>query len=236
VNPHDEIYQTKEGWWVLKNDTHLSRWVEQAQRLDHDRPVLDIIEPHIKPGSTVIDVGAAIGDHTIAYLKKVGRSGTVIAIEPHPYQYECLIRNCPQSINYRYALGEKYETVFLFMQPDIVAGSRLIDPELQWPGLYVEKFPLDALGFNRGEVSLIKIDVEGCEPEVLRGGRQTIRAGRPVIWLEINPTALGRQGHSVEEIQAFLTEENYTVARAYPDGASWDGFQGAQCDFLCTPI
>jgi FkbM family methyltransferase len=235
VNPLDEIARTPEGWWVLKNDTHLSRWVEEGKRLDHDTPVLGILDPFIRPGSTVIDVGAAIGDHTLFYLKKTGPDGKVIAIEPHPIQYECLIRNCPQADSYSYALGDKRETVFLFMQPDIVAGSRLIDPELQWPGRWVEKALLDDLPFKKDQVSLIKIDVEGCEPEVLRGGRETILASRPAIWLEINPIALGRQGHTVKEIQDFFSENDYEVARSYPDGAGWDGYQGAQCDMLVLP-
>ena len=46
----DQIMQTPEGWWVLKEDTHLSRWVEQGKRLDHDTPVLEKIRPYIQPG------------------------------------------------------------------------------------------------------------------------------------------------------------------------------------------
>jgi len=101
----DQIMQTPEGWWVMKHDTHFSRWVEQARRLDHDQPVLQKLAPYIKPGSTVYDLGAALGDHTIFYLNLVGPQGIVVAIEPHPVQFECLKRNCPRAYCVPYCTG-----------------------------------------------------------------------------------------------------------------------------------
>jgi FkbM family methyltransferase len=236
VTIDEQIIRTAQGWWVLKDDTHLSRWVEQAQRLDHDQPVLmGVLYPYIRVGSTVIDAGAAIGDHTHFYLNCVGRGGTVYAFEPHPIQYECLIRNCPRALNYRYALGEEPGAVWLFHQPDIVAGSRLIDPALQWPMSAAERVLLDDIVVDKTNVSLLKIDVEGCEPEVIRGARAIIKASRPAIWMEVNPEALERQNHTTEELRLLLEEINYRVIRAYPDGADWQGYGGHQCDMLCVP-
>lgn len=229
----EAIIQTAQGWWVLRNDTHLSRWVEQAQRLDHDQPVLQKLLPHIRRGSVVYDLGAALGDHTIAYLQAVGPEGKVVAFEPHPLQYECLKRNCPQAICLPLAVGDSEGEVYLFQQPDIVAGSRLIDPALQWPMNKCRRVTIDNNCLVPGEVSLIKVDIEGCEPAALRGARKTIWQHRPTIWIEINPEALERQGHSVNELRDVL--ENllgYHVEEFYPDGASWDGFEGAQCDAL----
>src|SRR5260370_16919171 len=66
-------------------------------------------------------------------------------------------------------------------------------------------------------VSFMKIDIEGCEPEALRGARQTIMRHRPVIWIEINPEALIRQNHSVLELRNLLENElSYQVAEFYP--------------------
>jgi FkbM family methyltransferase len=232
----DQLMQTPEGWWVLKSDTHLSRWIEQAGMLDHDQPVLKKLAPYISRGSTVIDCGAALGDHTIFYLQKVGAQGQVIAFEPHPLQFECLRRNCPQAICYRAALGDREDSVWLFHQPDIVAGSRLIDPALQWPMSQVARTRLDQiLGRLDSPISFIKIDVEGCETEVLRGANRTIMTHRPVIWCELNPIALERQHSSVAELGSALEELRYRVAEFYPAGADWNGYEGNQCDLLCLP-
>ena len=135
----DQILQTPEGFWVLRDDTHLSRWIEQGQRLDHDTPVLEKLRPYMRPGSTVIDAGAALGDHTAYYLDCVGPEGKVIAIEPHPVMFECLQRNCPRALCLRCALGDSERQVMLFHQPDIVAGSRLVDPAFNGQGAWFSK-------------------------------------------------------------------------------------------------
>jgi hypothetical protein len=63
---------TKHGFAVLENDQWISRWAEEEGRLDHDQNMLPLILKHIYRGDTVVDVGAFIGDHTIAYSEKVG--------------------------------------------------------------------------------------------------------------------------------------------------------------------
>jgi FkbM family methyltransferase len=235
--PEDQIMRTPEGWWVLIDDTHISRWVEQTHRLDHDQTVLQQLHQYIRPGSTVIDAGAAIGDHTIFYLNAVGEDGKVYAFEPHPLQYLCLVRNCPRALCYPEALGETFGKVHLFHQPDIVAGSRLIDPKLQWPMSECDRVLLDDVVIEKDDVSFIKIDVEGCEPEVLRGAREILAKSRPMIWFEQNPEALQRQGHSIDEVRNLVAELGYQVVRFYPDGSSWQGSpdQKSQCDVLIAP-
>jgi FkbM family methyltransferase len=233
----DEIMQTREGWWVMKHDTHFSRWVEQAQRLDHDQPVLQKLAPYIKPSSVVYDLGAALGDHTVFYLNAVGPKGVVIAFEPHPVQFECLKRNCPMALCIPCCVGEVQDEVWLFHEPDCIGGSRLIDPARQWPMTKHRRVTIDDNCAIAGHVSFMKIDIEGCEPEALRGARRTIMQHRPVIWIEINPEALRRQNHTTEELKLLLEDGlNYRVAEFYPPGGGWNGFGEGQCDALCLPV
>jgi len=234
----DQFTLTPEGWWVLKHDSHLSRWVEETKRLDHDQYVLQkYCAPYIKPGTVVYDLGAAIGDHTIFYLNAVGPGGVVVAFEPHPLQYECLRRNCPKALCYPYVVGETEDYVWLFHEPDCIAGSRLIDPSLGWPMTQHKRVIIDkAIDSFKEPVSFMKIDIEGCETEGLRGARETIMRHRPVIWIEINPEALIRQKHSVLELRNLLENElSYRVAEFYPPGGDWNGWQGQQSDALCLP-
>lgn len=234
----DQIQQTAQGYWVLKHDTHFSRWIEQAQRLDHDQPVLQKLARYIQPGSLVYDLGAALGDHTLFYLKQVWPGGIVVAIEPHPVQFECLRRNCAEALCLPYAVGEtRSEAVWLFHEPDCIGGSRLVDPACQWPMTSHRRITIDQDCVFDKRCSFLKVDIEGCEPEALRGAREMIMRDRPVIWIEINPEALARQNHSSNELRDVLENQlQYRVAEFYPEGGSWDGFGTGQCDALCIPL
>jgi Methyltransferase FkbM domain len=86
-----------------------------------------------------------------------------------------------------------------------------------------------------GKLSFIKIDIEGSEVGALRGARKTILEHRPTIWIEINPIALERQGHSAQELQDVVEDLGYKVAEFHPPGAGWHGYKDAQCDALLLP-
>jgi tRNA A58 N-methylase Trm61 len=53
-----------------------------------------LIQQLLPNGGTFVDVGAHVGFHTINAAKSVGNQGTVVAIDPQPYNCERLLRNC----------------------------------------------------------------------------------------------------------------------------------------------
>lgn len=54
--------------------------------------------------------------------------------------------------------------------------------------------------FKIPNVDLIKIDVEGWEPEVLDGAKETISKWKPMVMVEFNKDGLLRHGHSFQDI------------------------------------
>ena len=90
-----DILRTPMGIHVLKDDTHLSRWIEREHRLDLDANIVEIAGgAHLIPeGGGGINAGAALGDHAVAYSQIVGASGHVYAFEPDPVTYEALRQN-----------------------------------------------------------------------------------------------------------------------------------------------
>jgi len=231
-NPN--IKQTKEGIWVLVNDSHISRWVEEKGSLQHDYETLPQILAEIQPGDTVIDVGAFIGDTTASFLERVGSEGEVFAYEPNMDAWECLRRNCPKAHCLPYALGVAgpSDAVFLELVPSENAGARHLrkfgfDKE---KGDSVQVASLDSDNLKRCD--LIKIDVEGMELSVLRGAEQTINRFHPKLVIEINEAALARQGSSAEEISHWLSKHGY----------KWQPLQSnitassPQYDIFCTYI
>src|SRR6185295_1550740 len=163
----DGIHQTKEGWWVLDNDTHISKWVEEEFRLDHDQWGLNRILPEINNGDVVVDAGAFIGDHAVAYQKAVGKTGNVICFEPQPLAFECLSRNMERGPkNYMLhdrALSDANISCFFEITPN-AGASTIVTDNTDCPTT-VKAITLDSFNFDR--VDFFKIDVEGHELKVL---------------------------------------------------------------------
>jgi hypothetical protein len=64
---------------------------------------------------------------------------------------------------------------------------------------------LDDLLKNVARVDVMKIDVEGAEPRVLRGAARVLeRSPRITLFLELNPSALGASGSSPQELLGLL--------------------------------
>ena len=207
------------GIAVLDGDSHISRWVEEEGRLDHDQNALPIILGYIKDGDVVVDAGAFIGDHTIAYTKAVGKTGRVMAFEPNPSAYECLVHNCPEAMALNLGLSDRSGE--LKMAIDVNAGASHVGDG----GQLINVVALDSMPFQR--LNFIKMDVEGMELRALLGAKKTIEAHRPIMWIEINVGALKRQGVVPAQIFDVLHGMGYEF-EPYPDEG------GMQYDILCV--
>lgn len=232
----DGIHQTKEGWWVLDNDTHISKWVENEFRLDHDQWGLTKILPEINQGDTVVDAGAFIGDHSVAYLKAVGEKGNVICFEPHPLAFECLARNMflarvtGEYVVHDRALSDKNGSYFLEVNPN-AGASTIVPPESESKNCTVIKaVTLDS--FNLQRLDFFKIDVEGHELKVLQGAEQTVARCRPKLLIELNKWALIKQGTSALEIFNWLKAHGYKWSSVQPLNIA----DPPQYDILCRPL
>jgi FkbM family methyltransferase len=227
------LEETPQGIWVVKNESPLSDWVRQSGRLDHDQTLIPKACQYISPHSVVIDVGANIGDHTIAYCRATGPEGIVIAYEPHPLACECLRRNCPEALAFQCAVGATIGQTPFSPEPCNVGASFLSEEATMMVNITTldSDFSkiLSPLGWKK--VSLIKIDAEGAEPEVLQGAEQLITQYRPVLVLEINMPALARRGHNDGEIRAFMEKHGYRIELIPPDF----GWSLPQFDILCLP-
>jgi FkbM family methyltransferase len=183
--------------------------------LAYGGPEVQALHQLVEHGSTAVDIGAHVGAYTYALCQHVGTNGHVIAVEPIPDLADLLRRATTR-------LGLPV-TVF-----DCALSSRDGEADLlipvhkgiRRPGLAtLEKH--SAAGLRRqvslrrldelcrdvpGRISFIKIDVEGHELEVLRGGINTLRRHRPNLLVEIE------QRHSpvpIGETFQFLTSLGY---------------------------
>lgn len=207
------------GIAVIEGDTHISKWVIESNRLDHDQYALPIILEHICEGDWVVDAGAFIGDHTKAYLEAVGDSGSVFAFEPNPEARECLAHNCPDAEILPFGLSDLDVEVGM-VENENRGASRLVEGQ----GIYLVK--LD--DYHLPQLDFLKLDVEGYELRALRGARKTIEVHMPTMWIEINEGALAWHHTTGKEVMDWVEALGYEV-KAYPND------KADQYDILCLP-
>lgn len=210
---------------TIENDTHISRWVLESGKLDHDQNTLPLLNPYIHKGFTVVDVGAFIGDHTEHYVNRVGRTGKVYAFEPNPPAFECLKYNMDRYPNVaclNFGASDKSHGMALATDPNMGA-SHAVD------GNAVKCITIDSL--ELAECHFIKMDCEGMEIKALDGAKATIAKHRPTMLIEVNRGALKRQGASAEALFMWLDVHGYTYGNIYKG----QGMTDEQLDILCIP-
>lgn len=197
------IKRLPNGIAVIERDTHLGKWVQESGQLFSEATRADFA-PFIKPGDHVIDVGACIGNYTALFLELVGPSGTVSAIEPNPEPFQCLQINCPKAHCFQIGCSDECDSCSIDNRDDNIGAAFLIP--CHFGG--IKCHTLDCL-FPTEMPSLLKIDVEGMECEVLEGARKLLERSKPVLFIEYNARTLPRSNKTIADLRALLKSLGY---------------------------
>ena len=141
---------------------------------------------HILEGDVVLDVGANVGAFTLCASRLVGGPGAVYAVEPIADNLRCL-RACVEANGLHNvsvvdcAAGESSGDLVMHLSE--ASGQHSAVLGLSERAVTVPKRRIDDIIDDIGisSVGFIKIDVEGYEPEVIRGASASIARFRPVI-------------------------------------------------------
>jgi FkbM family methyltransferase len=142
----------------------------------------------VKPGMTVLEIGANIGAHTVDLSRLAWPGGVVHAFEPQRLMFQVLCANvalnsCRNVVTHQAAVGATGGTVLV---PSLDPEARNNFGGLSLPGAQqgetVPVVTVDGLGLPACHV--IKLDVEGMETEALRGAAATIERFRPIMYVE----------------------------------------------------
>lgn len=164
------------------------------------------------------DVGSSIGVNSISAAKKMPK-GSVIAFEPEEKIVERLNKNISlNNLNnikvLRVALGREDGTGLLSSD-----GADSFSPRMSSMGFTgaheVQIRSVDSL-LDHGEIfypTVVKIDVEGMEMDVLSGMNKLLDSARKprIIFLEIHPEFIANFGYSVEDVTNILVENGYKI-------------------------
>jgi FkbM family methyltransferase len=191
----------------------------------------------VSRGFTIIDAGANNGVLSLEFAKMVGENGNVVSIEPHPANIERFRFNL--SLNkfvnidlIEKGVGAKAGESFISIVDENNLGKTRIQTEKEG-GLEIEIRTLDYIvNSNQLEqVDLIKIDVEGFEMEVLKGGFETIKKYQPKLFIELDDSNLREQGSSASEVMVFLKFNSYTSVHAESQELIDSDFDFTNCHF-----
>ena len=162
-----------------------------------------LVASYLRPGMTLVDVGANVGYFTLLGAQRVGPAGRVIAYEPSPYAYDRLSRAVRENglahvtaINA--GLSDVPGRLPIYWDKNSVNHTPTMvphdNPNLQCVDVAVKTLDSEAESLALGQIDLIKIDVEGYEPHVLEGARQLLAQRRVrAVLCEFNEHWLGRR-------------------------------------------
>jgi len=218
---------TNEGFAIVERDTHIGKWVEENRRLDFDQNALPVILPHFKKDGTIINVGANIGAYAYAFRYLANE---IICFEPNPEAYECLVHNLSRYNNfflYPYAVSNKKTGYSVKCDNDNIGMAHI---ELAEDSTN-ETVVLDGLTHLK-DLSMILMDCEGFELEVLQGSQGIISKFKPILVIEINNATLSRNNKTPNDIYKWLEDAGYRYRNIYKE----QDLSGDQLDIICFPI
>lgn len=210
-----KVLRTRYGFLM---ELDLQDWIPQEIYLTgvFEPGCSNLLSALLKPGDTVIDVGANIGYFTLLGASLVGNSGRVLAVEPNPEVRAQLERNLSRNGMrnvqlFDCALSDAEEELTLFIgPPDNTGISSFRTPRDSTRSITVRTIPFD-IGFPPAQTraAMVKVDVEGAELRVLRGMRHYLARNSPDLIIELSPDYLQDLDANIFELYDLLAEHGY---------------------------
>jgi len=206
-----------EGLLIYSNDTMGAYIIWEGVA---EKKLLDIIIRNLNfdpKKYSCLDVGANIGNHSVFFSKYFNK---VISFEPQKEVFEVLKLNTSKKNNIvinNFGLSEFDQKNVIIKVPKTKRGMGSTSFNLNDFDYYEEKIDLknyDSL--NNKEISLIKIDVEGSELNVIKGMVKSIKTYKPIICFEYNPFEGGnKRNNSIINVLEKLDYNEFYVMNTH---------------------
>ncbi len=190
-------------------------------RGQYEKKVIDLFKKILKEGSVSVDAGAYIGTHTLVMAKLAGRTGRVLAFEPHPDIRGKLTENVelndlPNVKVFGSALSDREGKMTLFSYSDRMLDkgtSSLYELNDLEKSFEVETSTLDKVVAEEGlkRLDLIKIDTRGSDFPIMKGAAGSIKKFNPAVIFEYNRDNWDRAGFEWKDAKTFFGQNGYSL-------------------------
>lgn len=197
------------------------REIRRAHDIEIESELINHMRSAIQPDDVLYDVGANIGLVTILLAKQsTGSIADVLCFEPEPRNFDQLCNNIQlnrleQQVScHQMALGASEGEIALHVRGTAGEGRHSIATDKgATDSIQVKLTTMSRVAGETGKhPSIIKIDVEGAEGQVLAGMEQLIANSPPrEIFMEIHPKGDGDAMPSGEPIHAWLEQRGYSM-------------------------
>ncbi len=196
-----------------------ARWSRYYEP-DYEQENYTFLTSFVKPGMTVIDIGAHIGLFSAYTSQLVQSTGKVYCLEPTPNTFDVLketirLNKCDNVVPIQAAASaSEGEAIFYISDTAVCNSNSLVKnkPEGEAAGYPVKLETIDGLVKKYSlKPDLIKIDAEGAELDVLKGGVNTFQSIKPVLVLGLHPAFIIQKGDSLTEIWDLLFSCGYVI-------------------------
>jgi FkbM family methyltransferase len=208
-------------------DTNSLDSIDYLLEWDMEAHFLPVFRSFLRPESVVLDIGANFGLYTATSATFVKDSGRIYAFEANPHTFDLLTRTLyanrltqkPNVIAVNALVGDRPGRGTLYYLPQFLGGATMTDlahwgrerQSVECDVITIDEFLPDGLA-----VDLVKIDVEGHEPYVLRGMQNTVRRSPSIrIFIEFVEAFLA---HTVdaEQFAAEIHSWGLRICRVLP--------------------
>lgn len=194
------------------------RAAHRNYRDGHEADLFRCLRQIVRPGDTVIEVGASVGIFTVLLARWLAPNGRIFAFEPAPMakaalgdhlnlnHVEGIVTVIPDALSDSAGQARFYVEGTSGQNTLSATHSRLPNAEC----ISVAVNTLDAFCQAKDvKPNLIKIDVEGFEFHVLRGGLRSLLADAPFVVVEFHPMLWAETGVTQSSIEELLDRADY---------------------------
>lgn len=165
----------------------------------YERQETGFVEKEIKPGQTVVDIGAHIGYYSLIFAKLVGPSGIVYAFEPDPTNFSILQKNIKLNgynniVPINKAVTEKSGALNLYVSDGSAGDHKIYNSDENRKTLQIDGVALDDF-FKDKKVDFIKMDIQGAEGGALKGMASLLENSKDIkVISEFTPSGIKKYG------------------------------------------